>query len=153
MLDWEDLGQAMREKGLSYQDLARRTGYTKSPIHAAITGYKRGSEKLWRALADVLGVDAPPPPSSRGIPSHGGARIGTRAPDPARGAAMEYLKSAKRWHFTVGDKYDIDGVKLRYVKKEGVHHIFTAVRGGYRVSYTDAQLVDHDKKNQTQGAK
>lgn len=58
-------------------------------------------------------------------------------------------KRIKRWTFEPGAIYEIDDHRLRFLRKEGIHHIFqSAVRGvKWLTSYTDSQLVDkNDRK-------
>lgn len=52
----EDLDELMRRTGLSYRDLARRTGRPRSTLHDALTGHR--FPKLSTVLAVVRACDA-----------------------------------------------------------------------------------------------
>ena len=45
--------------------------------------------------------------------------------------------------FEVGREYLIDKAAfvLRYERKDGIHHMFRSVRGGWTQTFTDAQLI------------
>lgn len=51
-----------------------------------------------------------------------------------------------KWQFIKGQKYQIEAyfrttAILRFLRDEGIHHIFQSLGGGWLTSYTDPQLV------------
>lgn len=51
-----------------------------------------------------------------------------------------YLESYNRKSSSMGTTWECDCIFM-FLRKEGIHHVFREVRGGWTRTYTDAQLV------------
>lgn len=138
-MDWAGLRETRKNLGVSYQELAGRTGYSYSHVKNAMGGNSVAGGKLYNALTKALGVDEP----YNGPKRQGGAR----RPQPQKEAAPA--------QFTPGKKYTIQrvaastgcavadegGLRLRYLRKEGKHHVFQSPSASWLTTFTDQQLV------------
>ena len=141
-MDWGDLLEVKRARGLSWEYLARHSGYSASHIRKVLyEGSRGGARQMWIALAGLLAVSAPPPPC---------AQETGRGPyvkcDIRRADIVSFLKCAKKWHFKRDGQYVINKANLVFLRKEGIHHIFKHKSVGWLIAYTDSQLVDAEVK-------
>ena len=141
-MDWADLLEVKRARGLSWEYLARHSGYSASHIRKVLyDGDRCGSRQMWIALAGLLDVTAPPPPNAQ----ENGRGPYVKCDGPIF-AIASFLKCAKKWHFKRGGQYVINKANLVFLRKEGIHHIFKHKSVGWRIAYTDSQLVDAEVK-------
>ena len=65
-----------------------------------------------------------------------------------RKAIEDAIKALKRefkkgGHYTINDnKIQSNDFIFEYLSKDGIHHVFREVHGGWTRTYTDAQLID-----------
>ena len=138
-MDWGDLLEVKRARGLSWEYLARHSGYSAGHIRAVLyEGSRGGSRQMWIALAGLLDVSAPPPPCAR--------ETGRGPYVKAAINIAPIIKCAKKWHFKRGGQYVINKANLVFLRKEGIHHIFKHKSVGWLIAYTDSQLVDAEVK-------
>ena len=124
--------------GISQKELAEKVGVERRTVGMWETGHqpqKRYVSKLEEIFDDCPKNPEPPPPKVT-----------------AKKRIAENLRAIQR-KFIVGKCYTITDSKnppegailqqpvLRYERKDGIHHVFRAVRGKWITTYTDAQLV------------
>ncbi len=151
--------------GLSFKDLSLRSGISLN----AINNYRRGkvmpSVKSYNSLADVLGwrhistLDCKVPKQKQAGKKRAKYKVSKNyeaisidysdAPKIPLPIAFSFAEEHCYRIFTTGNIKSIPQRNLtweqscifRYVKKEGIHHMFREIRGGWSRTYTDAQLI------------
>jgi len=129
----EVIQQKRREMGLTLTQLAEKIGASTSYLGYIEHGDKLGSDAMIKDIALALGLDYADIRRAQGVNHH---------PDE------ELIPKIKICTFVPGKTYKIRALgrfgtreKLRYLRKEGIHHVFQHPVAGWRTSYTDAQLV------------
>ena len=139
-MTWEDLDEIRKSKGLSRKATSRLAGYGENAMGNAINGYSRASNKLWRALCELLGVDAPQPKEAppRKVSAAPAPKPVT---EPPRYVAPTFVKGKRYEISEQSHRPDIARpVTGTYLRKEGKHHVFKGP-GGWLTTWTNAQLV------------
>lgn len=136
-MDWADLREIKRTRRVSFPALALATGYSEKHLQKVFYGRRLGSVEVWDKVTSALGVSGEPAPAH--LPRGMGRPRKERRPN---GPAMEdSIKRIHTWTFDKGGRYRLDTVDFFYDGKAGRHHVFRAVCGGYRATWTDAQLL------------
>lgn len=140
------MGNGMRERretlGLTQREVARWAGCSAAFYGRVEKGQRRAGDELRRRLDAVLNEEQ--------------VRERRVSEEAQTRRALWPLAQIKEWHFVPGkvyrlgrvfssddggrDPYD-KGTKLRYLGKQGVHHIFQSTKAGWLTSYTDVQLM------------
>jgi len=89
--------------------------------------------KAWRDFVEVLG----------GSGQQSKAAGNRRSSFGLRGLSP----TVKKHRFEPGKKYVIGEERVKYLRKEGEHHVFVSVSGGWRTSWTDMQLAGEEVRN------
>ncbi len=121
------------QSGLTVKALAKCVGVNPSTI----IGYENGSfipsVELWQRLKKALGVDAWKTPKPEQIPEPV-----TFSFEAGRSYTIKDAKCNPSDFITPHNGYRCI---FRYAGKDGIHHVFTEIRGGWVRTYTDAQLI------------
>ncbi|MBQ7262156.1 MAG: helix-turn-helix transcriptional regulator [Synergistaceae bacterium] len=136
MITWNDLDEIRKDKGFSLKEASRLAGYSENAMGNVINGHTSASPKLWRALCELLGVDAPPPTV---VPQRKVHEERAFVPAVTPKDVKSTFEEGKRYVIRENERYN-DHVPLKYLRKEGVHHMFCGP-GGWLTAWTDAQLV------------
>ena len=143
-MEWDGLRDARKERGMTAQRLALRAGYSLSHVKNVESGRVSGSRAFWFALMDALGMDEPPP---EGTPPYRQYHRRDTEPDDGwelGGATPSEWGTLSPRTFEPGRKYKIGhGGALRYLRKDGAHHVFQSA-AGWLATWTDAQLAEED---------
>lgn len=123
------------QQGLTVKELAERTGLNASTIIAYEYGSRRPSIKRWQCLKEVLGIDTWRTPEPESIPeaitfAFEIGRMYTIKDIGWRSNECDLISPSSGWNCT-----------FKYKGKDGIHHVFTETQGGWRRTYTDAQLI------------
>ncbi len=123
------------QSGFSVKRLAQRTGIAISTIIGYENGSIMPSIKRWQRLKEVLGIDTwrTPEPESMPEPVTFSFEIGrsyTIKDIGWRSKECDLISPSSGWNCT-----------FLYTGKDGIHHVFTETQGGWRRTYTDAQLI------------
>ena len=146
MMDWAGLKRVQKNMGVTYLELSNRTGYSYSHIKNAMGGNSVAGGRLYNALAEALGISEP---YSGESPDNGSGPRRARAQDIPAPAPQPSEQ------FVPGKKYDIrqantktgeasladTGRRLKYLRKEGKHHVFQCPTATWLTTFTDQQLV------------
>lgn len=139
-MDWADLREIKRTRRVSFPALALATGYSEKHLQKVFYGRRLGSVEVWDKVTSALGLSGEPAPAhlprGMGRPRKDGKEHGPRGP-----AMEDSIKRIHTWTFDKGGRYRLGAVDFIYDGKSGRHHVFRAVSGGYRATWTDAQLL------------
>ena len=136
------LALLMGRAGLTTKELSQMTGIGIKSLYDYQRGKYMPTRKGYNALAEVFGWEKEKPPERKKNTKrkYDVVRIviedAPRLPKPVKyefseGCMYRKSESAKK------PEEDV----LKYEGKQGIHHCFRAVRGGWTRTYTDAQLV------------
>ena len=151
---YTDLGAELQRIRKFRQFSLRAFGYccgiSKSTVKDIEEGRQRGTKELWRRFNRILSWNFEIPSD---IPECGNIKLRPMRINPlvkeqrTYGPAMLPHRELKRWSFTEGVEYSIDEVKYKFLRKEGIHHIFMRSGFSWLTTYTDNQLVGAAVKN------
>lgn len=141
------LALLMGRAGLTTKELSQMTGIGIKSLYDYQRGKYLPTRKGYNALAEVFGWEKEKPPErkkKKKAVKYEAVRIVMEDAPP--------LPKAVKYEFTEGHMYriedrqnakkqDIDICLFMYEGKQGIHHCFREVRGGWTRTYTDAQLV------------
>ncbi len=137
------LKQQRAARGLTQTDLAERTGTSRGSIASYEQGKASPSINAYNQLAKEFGwseltIDSTDTNPPRTVKHYDRVVEHEEAPAPIE------IPKPPVFFFEVGKEYLIDKVVfvLRYERKDGIHHTFRSVRGGWTQTFTDAQLID-----------
>ena len=135
------LRQQRAARGWTQLELAERIGTPKSSIAAYEQGKMSPSIKTYNQLAKAFGWSELTVKSTGTNPPRT-VKHYDRVEHEEVPAPIEIPKPPK-FFFETGRDYLIDKATftLRYEKKNGIHHTFRSVRGGWTQTFTDAQLI------------
>lgn len=138
----EMMKRRRKELGLSMAALGERIGIGRETIGAIERGKAKGRYGTIARIAEALGLSAFDIRAAQGIES---------APVPHNEAIKRdfipgklYMIRQKRHGGNRIDEYECDWEEhetFRFIETAGIHHLFRHPIGGWRTSYTDAQLV------------
>lgn len=111
-----DLRGLRSRLGLSLRELGEECGMSPSYISELERGVYGGGEALERILAVLEGLDM-----------------------RQRMSTMWHSRLERK--FEPGRAYLVEDQPLRYLRKEGKHHLFRGPGGGWLTAFTDAQFV------------
>ena len=133
--------QQRAARGWTQVELAELTGTSKGNIAAYEQGKMSPSIKTYNQLAKAFGwseltIDDTDANQPRTVKHY------DRVEHEEMPAPIEIPKPPV-FFFEVGREYLIDKAAfvLRYERKDGIHHMFRSVRGGWTQTFTDAQLI------------
>lgn len=135
MMDWKGLRKRQNDLKVSHRELANRTGYSYSTVKNAFSG--AGTEACWRRLAAALGLDVPPPPP-REKKNAGAQEKKEEAPAFVPGGKYAVRRVAVSTGVAEADGKE---QRLRYLRKEGKHHVFQCLAASWLTTFTDQQLI------------
>jgi len=138
----EIVRQRRKELGLSLAALGKRINVTHETIGRIERGVGKGKYKTINRIAEALGLS---------VYDIRVAQEGGSAPIPSNAAIKRdfipgklYMIRQKRHGGNRIDEYECDWEEhetFRFMETAGIHHLFRHPIGGWRTSYTDAQLV------------
>ena len=123
-----DLRAERKKQGISQAQLALVSGYSHGQIGDVERGRSPGSEAFWAAMQSALwgeeNADLPlfTPPAFTELKKH-------------------EFKPGKKYEIKNGTRWEFPRVKLTFLRKEGIHHVFQSA-AGWLATWTDAQLAD-----------
>ena len=149
MMDRADLRWMRGERGWTQAELGRKVGVSGAHIGDIECGRSAGSLELWERLERTFDEE----------------KFDEEEEDqefwPEQLRIGETVHCVlKRWEFTPGKKYSFrpptklddlrnlgggfgEPLRLKYLRKEGVHHVFQAA-SGWLMTWTDAQLAEEE---------
>ena len=141
------------KRGLTRQELSRRSGVRMDSLKAYESGKQLPTVKNYNKLCEVLGL-TPIQVTTPRIKKNNQRKPYPRRPQEESEQSLR-LPGLVCFKFEEGQKYKIsetssgvkgvkDAVKdciFSYEGKEGIHHKFREVSGSWTRTYTDAQLV------------
>lgn len=147
-----ELLREWREKAcLSRRKLALLAQLSYSSIHDYESGEQRPLLQTWKRVKEALRKICKPP-----------QMIDTWI------TPQQELTNPKEYSFIIGQMYTIKNIRFgehkyhdiqphsgalclfKYIGKNGIHHVFREIRGGWSRTYTDAQLIGKHIKEHTQ---
>ena len=93
------------------------------------------SIKRWQCLKEVLGIDTWRTPEPESIPEPV-----TFVFETGRSYTIKDAKSSSNPNGMISPPTG-DWCIFKYAGKNGIHHVFTETQGGWKRTYTDAQLI------------
>ena len=141
-----ELALLMGRAGITTKELSQRTGISLKSLYEYRRGKHMPTVKGYNALAEVFGwekLNAKKKPVKKAV-KYVARKIEIEEVPP--------LPKPVKYEFSEGHTYKIydrlnakkqdnDISVFRYEGKQGIHHCFREVRGGWSRTYTDAQLV------------
>lgn len=135
--------------GLTVKELSQRTGISIKSLYDYMHGKHAPPQKRYNALAEVFGWEKlkRPERAKTKVVKHEAVEISYEDAPP--------LPKPVEFTFEEGHKYRIHDMKqendicvFKYEGKQGKHHMFREVRGGWMRTYTDAQLLGKQIKEE-----
>lgn len=155
-----NLRSRMKKKGLTYQDIQRLTGLNSGAVSSYELGVKTPSVDSYNALAKVFGWVAIK--KSTDYNETAPAKPAQKVQEDALPPPCEIpLPKPVTFTFKAGHVYKIrrgsykedENFLFQYERKEGTHHIFHEIHGGWTRTHTDAQLIGMEIEEITDNGK
>lgn len=142
----ENIGQLcflMSKAKLTLKELSQRTGISMKALYEYRKGKHMPTQKGYNALAEVFGWEKEKPPArkKKKAVKYVPRKIVIEDAPPLPKPVKYEFEEGHMYRIYDGKREENDINVFKYEGKQGIHHCFREVRGGWTRTYTDAQLV------------